>query len=97
MSYEDYHDLNKVERVHQKEVMECVKAALKATSVEVLDYVVYCVLHIVLREALSERIGRFDDEIQAGRLRRARRIVFSSRLRLRILVRAPGGKNVQPV
>jgi hypothetical protein len=97
LSYEDYHDLNKVERVHQKEVMECVKAALKATSVEVLDYVVYCVLHIVLREALSERIGRFDDEIQAGRLRRARRIVFSSRLRLRILVRAPGGKNVQPV
>ena len=94
LSYEDYYDLNKVERIHQKEVTDCVKTALKATSVEVLDFVVCCVLRIVLREAMSEWIGRFDDEIQAGQLRQARRIVFNSQLRLRILVCAPGGKNV---
>ena len=95
LTYEDYDDLNKVERVHQKEVTECVKATLKATLVEVLDYVVYFVLQFVFREALSEQIGRFDDEIQAGRFRRARRIVFSSRLQLLTLVCAPGWKNLQ--
>ncbi|KIM94336.1 hypothetical protein OIDMADRAFT_60671 [Oidiodendron maius Zn] len=40
LSYEDYDDLTMVEKVHQKEVTECVKDELKATSVEVLDYVI---------------------------------------------------------
>lgn len=95
LSYEDYDDLTMVEKVHQKEVTECVKDALKATSVEVLDYVVYYVLNIILRETLSERIRRFDDEIQAGRLPQVRRIVFSSQLRQHISVCVPEWKNVQ--
>jgi hypothetical protein len=40
MKYEDYDDVNMVESIHQPEVAECVKRALKASSAEVLDYVV---------------------------------------------------------
>jgi hypothetical protein len=40
MQYEDYDDIDKVESIHGPEVAGCVKGALKATSAEVLDYVV---------------------------------------------------------
>jgi len=40
MQYEDYDDVEKIESVHQPEVAECVRQAMKASSVEVLDYVV---------------------------------------------------------
>ena len=40
MKYEDYDDVAKVESIHIPEVTECVKQALKATSAEVLDYIV---------------------------------------------------------
>jgi hypothetical protein len=40
MQYEDYDDVEKIESVHQPEVAECVKQAMKASSVEILDYVV---------------------------------------------------------
>jgi hypothetical protein len=40
MKYEDYDDVEKVESIHRPEVAECVKQALKASSAEVLDYVV---------------------------------------------------------
>jgi hypothetical protein len=40
MKYEDYDVVEKVESIHGQEVAECVKQALKASSAEVLDYVV---------------------------------------------------------
>jgi hypothetical protein len=40
MKYEDYDDGDKVETIHRPEVAECVKDAMKASSAEVLDYVV---------------------------------------------------------
>jgi hypothetical protein len=40
MHYEDYDDAEKIESIHQHEVAECVKQAMKASSTEVLDYVV---------------------------------------------------------
>lgn len=40
MQYEDYDDVEKIESTHQPEVAECVKQAMKASSAEVLDYVV---------------------------------------------------------
>jgi hypothetical protein len=40
MKYDDYDDIKKVESIHQPEVAECVKQALRASSAEVLDYVV---------------------------------------------------------
>jgi hypothetical protein len=40
MRYEDFDDVEKVESIHGPEVAECVKQALKASSAEVLDYVV---------------------------------------------------------
>ena len=40
MQYEDYDDVKKIESIHQPEVAECVKQAMKASSAEVLDYVV---------------------------------------------------------
>jgi hypothetical protein len=40
MQYEDYDDVEKIESIHQPEVAECVKQAMKASSVEILDYVV---------------------------------------------------------
>jgi len=40
MKYEDYNDVKKIESIHQPEVAECVKQAMKASSVEILDYVV---------------------------------------------------------
>ena len=40
MTYEDYDDVEKVESIHKPEVAEWVKQALKASSTEVLDYVV---------------------------------------------------------
>jgi hypothetical protein len=40
MKYEDYADEDRVESIHRPEVAECVKQAMKASSAEVLDYVV---------------------------------------------------------
>lgn len=40
MQYEDYDDVEKIESIHQPEVAECVKQAMKASSAEILDYVV---------------------------------------------------------
>ena len=40
MQYEDYDDVKKIESIHQPEVAECVKQAMKASSAEILDYVV---------------------------------------------------------
>src|SRR5277367_5546670 len=40
MKYEDYDDVDKVESIHRLEVAEFVKQAMKASSAEVLDYVV---------------------------------------------------------
>ena len=42
MKYDDYEDVGKVESIHQPEVAECVKQAMDASSVDVLDYVVSC-------------------------------------------------------
>jgi hypothetical protein len=41
MQYEDYDDVGKVERVHQKEVMDAVRGALGARECVVCDYVVF--------------------------------------------------------
>jgi hypothetical protein len=40
MKYEDYDDVKMIESIHQPEVAECVKQAMKASSAEILDYVV---------------------------------------------------------
>lgn len=40
MSYDDFDDPDKVESLHQQEVADCVKDSLKASSVEILDYVI---------------------------------------------------------
>lgn len=40
MAYEDYDDEQKIETVHQKEIATCVKTAMEASSVHILDYVV---------------------------------------------------------
>jgi len=50
MKYEDYDDVKMVESIHQPEVAECVKGALKASSAEVLDYVV---CHVFCRSVAS--------------------------------------------
>jgi hypothetical protein len=41
MRYEDYQNLQKVEGVHQREVVECVRKALGARECVVCDYVVF--------------------------------------------------------
>lgn len=40
MKYEDYDNIEMIESIHQPEVAQCVKQAMKASSAEVLDYVV---------------------------------------------------------
>lgn len=73
LQYEDYEDAKMVEDVHQKEVMDVVRTALDAKSVEVLDYVVRLFLHNYHRE-LKLNGNRFEEEIQHGLSPQVRRM-----------------------
>jgi hypothetical protein len=60
MQYEDYDDVKKIESIHQPEVAECVKQAMKASSVEILDYVVshtYSRFHNLMVSVLTDLTG----------------------------------------
>ena len=47
MRYEDYDDLEMVEGMHQREVVDVVREALEAREVVVCDYVVYLILYFI--------------------------------------------------
>lgn len=57
MRYEDYENLQKVEGVHQREVVECVREALGARECVVCDYVVFCSSRSRSRFRLNFRYG----------------------------------------
>ena len=40
MTYHDFSDPNKIDKTHRPEIEDCVKHCLRASSVQVLDYVV---------------------------------------------------------
>jgi hypothetical protein len=82
MLYEDYDDPDKVESLHQQEVADCVKDSLKASSVEILDYVVCSYSHHQLISGLSDSLYRYVEEILNGRSRLERHTALSNQHQL---------------
>ena len=87
MRYEDYDDVEKIESIHQPEVAECVKKALRASSTEVLDYVVgHTICQNWSSVAAANGIHRYVVGIQLGQLLREKAMIFSNRHQELILV-----------
>jgi hypothetical protein len=79
MKYEDYDDVKKIESIHQPEVAECVKQAMKASSAEVLDYVVsQKPLESVVRRPTSDRFYRYGEDMQLGPLLREKAMISNN-------------------
>lgn len=79
MTYKDYVDVDKVETIHGPEVAECVKQALKASSAEVLDYVVSSrPRRAILWWPPPNRARRFDEGTQLGPLLQEKPTLFNN-------------------
>ena len=83
MQYEDYDDVKKIESIHQPEVAECVKQAMKASSVEILDYVVshtYPRFRNLMASVLTD-LYRYGEGIQHGPLLQEKAMIFNNQHR----------------